>query len=415
MTKKYLMKKIINVKNFIYLTVFFLPLYLVKFSIRGIPVNLLEILTGLTFILWISRINFSSCKKLWQEHKTYIVSLCLIAFGLTVSALINENYESGFGIIKSWFLVPWIFSLIVLSEIKTARDAKNVLKAFFLSAFFVSITSFIYFFSGQTTYDGRLGAFYLSPNHLAMFLAPALFAGLINLKISSAKNMSGFFFWIFCFFSIIFGLYLTQSYAAFGAVLIGFILTKFITDGKSFFSSKVFLFCLLFPIVFIFTHWNSPKIESIKNNYERSSLSSRLIIWKSSIKILADNPLWGIGSGNFQNKYLEYQKYFPPYLEWAVPQPHNLYLAFWLQSGLFGLGGFLFIVGWWLKKTIAIIKKQPDNLPLALLGMVFYILSHGLLDTTIWKNDLALMFWMVIALGISNFNSPTFRKNSNTG
>ena len=27
----------------------------------------------------------------------------------------------------------------------------------------------------------------------------------------------------------------------------------------------------------------------------------------------------------------EYQKHFPPYLEWAVPQPHNLYLAFWLQ------------------------------------------------------------------------------------
>jgi len=28
-----------------------------------------------------------------------------------------------------------------------------------------------------------------------------------------------------------------------------------------------------------------------------------------------------------------------------------------------------------------------------------YILIHGLVDTTYWKNDLSIIFWLVIVLG----------------
>ncbi|TSC53324.1 MAG: hypothetical protein LiPW39_336 [Parcubacteria group bacterium LiPW_39] len=32
------------------------------------------------------------------------------------------------------------------------------------------------------------------------------------------------------------------------------------------------------------------------------------------------------------------------------------------------------------------------------MAVMVYILVHGLLDTTYWKNDLALIFWAIIAL-----------------
>ena len=120
------------------------------------------------------------------------------------------------------------------------------------------------------------------------------------------------------------------------------------------------------------------------------------MIWHSAEKILESNWFLGIGAGNFQKEYLAYQKYFPPYLEWAVPHPHNVYLAFWLYGGIFGLLGFLSLVYFWfycLSKS----QKNP-NLKLIGLGIMGYILVHGLVDTTYFKNDLAVIFWLLFAL-----------------
>ena len=31
------------------------------------------------------------------------------------------------------------------------------------------------------------------------------------------------------------------------------------------------------------------------------------------------------------------------------------------------------------------------------LGIIIYMLLHGIFDTTCWKNDLALIFWMIFS------------------
>jgi O-antigen ligase len=118
------------------------------------------------------------------------------------------------------------------------------------------------------------------------------------------------------------------------------------------------------------------------------------MIWQSSGKILSDNWLLGIGPGNFQDKYLEYQKYFPPYLEWAVPHPHNLYLAFWLYGGLVGLVSFLVILYFFFKKVETPKLGVSTGVKYIALGVMIYVLLHGLVDTTIFKNDLAVVFWL---------------------
>lgn len=142
----------------------------------------------------------------------------------------------------------------------------------------------------------------------------------------------------------------------------------------------------------------------------RSSWQSRLAIWQAAWLIGKDHPIFGIGAGMFQEYYLRYQKYFSvPYLEWAVPQPHNLFLAFWLQAGLLGLFGFVWLLVIFFRQAISLIKKR-NQLAMAMGLVVLYTLLHGLVDTTYFKNDLAVVFWLMAALLASLVDSFDWQK-----
>lgn len=379
-------------KILIFSTVFLIPTYLIKFSTFGIPTNVLEILIYLTFISFILEKQPINWKEFYENYKIYIFSIALIFIGLIFSTLINKNYQAGFGIIKGWFFDPILFSFVLFHTIKEKEEVEKIFKILYFSAFTVGLAALEYFFYGHLTYDGRLQAFYNSPNYLAMFLAPSIFIGLYLFKIRNHIM-------IFSLFLISFIIYLTYSYVTWISIILSLIVVNFITKklNKKFILISLFIFFLSF-----LTQINNSKLKDIFS--ERSSLNSRIMIWKSSALILKDNFVFGIGPGNFQFKYLEYQKYFPPYLEWAVPQPHNLYLAFWLQGGIVGFFGFILLIFYWLKETA---KKAKNSLISAvLLGIMIYILLHGILDTTYWKNDLSLIFWIIFSSGliIKNYN-----------
>jgi len=320
-----------------------------------------------------------------KADRGLVISIIILLAGLFVSTMINGSYRAGWGIIKGWFILPLLFFIIFSSVVK---NKENLFKALYFSAFNLSFVGIIYFFLGELTYDGRLKIFLNSPNYLAMYLAPAIFWGAYSLK----ENKKIYFVTLAI---ILISLYLTFSYTAWAAIAASFLIMEIFRSGKNFFRSKSFIFLIFIIFIISIFQINNQKINNLINLYERSSIASRMMIWKSSGKILKDNWILGIGPGNFQEKYLEYQKYFPPYLEWAVPHPHNLYLAFWLSGGVLSLVGFFMLISNWFKK---ILKMKNSQLKLAVLGTMLYILIHGFFDTTYFKNDLAVIFWMLFSI-----------------
>jgi O-antigen ligase len=383
------MKKLLNLENFIYLIIFFLPAYLLRAVVLGLPTNVLEILIFILFISWIV------WGKLNQERiipfAKYVFPIALIFLGLSLSTLINRNSSVGFGIMKGWFFFPLILFFLT-SQIIEKKKIINIFKAYYLSSFFVAVIAFVYLIFGKLTYDSRLEAFFNSPNYLAMYLAPAL---IILAQVSISKFKVKRYGLEIRVFSLISGLilsvafYFTYSYAAWISVILSLIAVSIVRNRKIFRNKTIFFLVLLIFII-VFSQLSNEKLINIKN-FNRSSLESRIMIWNSAERILRDNWLVGIGPGNFQNTYLEYQRYYPPYLEWAVPHPHNLYLSFWLYGGILGIAGFLWAVASWAND---IIKKDDNTLKFIVLGIMFYILMHGLFDTTYFKNDLAVVFWL---------------------
>ncbi|MEF3691936.1 MAG: O-antigen ligase family protein [Candidatus Moraniibacteriota bacterium] len=392
--------RLFNLKNLIYLTVFLSPTYLVKLEFFSIPSNFLDLLICAVVFGWIIKNKTAfpvKIKNFLKRNKALSLSVFLIITGVSLSLLQMEDYLSGLGIIKSWFILPLLFGFILNDEIKNNQAGQKVLNALFYSSFSMAFLGLLFVLTGDLTYDKRLAAVFLSPNHLAMFLTYGSIIGLGKIILLREKNYLLYFLNL----TVLIALFFTRSYLAWGGLTVAIFFLLTLSSSKN---KKVLLilsFVAILSTFFIFEK-NSAKFSDLVNFSERSSLSSRLIIWRSSFKILSDNWLWGIGPGNFQNKYLQYQPYFPPYLEWAVPQPHSLFLAFYLQTGLIGFLGFIFLLISWIFQKIKILVLSKDystaNLNKVLLALIIYTLFHGLLDTPYWKNDLALIFWIIIFL-----------------
>jgi O-antigen ligase len=387
------MKKIINLENLIYLTILLLPSYLIKVNFFVFSLNFLDvlILTDIFFWLFFCK-KKNELKAFYLRQKKILWSSGLIFFGFIFAALFNKNYFETAGILKSWVFLPFIFSLIAGSMLNKKQKEK-IFSIYYLSAFLVATTSLIYFFLGKITYDGRLESIFNSPNYLAMYLAPAFFIAYFG-KTVDRLNLKNEKKWLLLSLApITLSTYLTYSYGAWLSILASFLII--ILWKKKNFAKNIFILLIGILIIFLSQQRKNKFLDLLLLN-PRSSFFSRLMIWRSAEKILCDNFFWGIGIGNFQNKYLAYQKYFQPYLEWAVPHPHNLYLAFWLYSGIIGFIGFALLLFFWVRTTLK--KETDDSLKLLSLALMSYFLLHGIIDTTYFKNDLAVMFWLLINL-----------------
>jgi len=382
------------------LTIISLPTYLVRFSIFSIPTNLFEVLAIITILAIFFYKKRNSLLEISKQNSAIAIAALLILLGLTIATFENNTAAKSLGIIKSWFVIPMFFSFL-LATLPQRDFAKTlILRCLFASILLVATISITYAFFGVFTYDGRLKSFFLSPNHLAMFVAPGIFVGIYLMhKARNNQTILQYSLLVSSLALIMTALFLTKSYSAWIAVVFAYpILMLFSKSGLFRYLGRVGIFIFIFSLL-LSTQIGTEKFLAATHISERSSLASRVMIWKSAVKIIGDNPLWGIGPGMFQEKYLAYQKYFPPYLEWAVPQPHNLYFAFWLQAGIFGLFGFFLLIISAFRK-IETLAKNKKTAPLAVLIAVYLtsVLIWGIADTPYWKNDLAFVFWLMLSL-----------------
>jgi len=416
-----------NIRCGIYAVIFSMPLYLIRFSIFGIPTTVLEIMIYILFLTWVlskiekvlsydkfysvlipSTRDFNGFSRFRKNNFILSIGIILLFLGLVLSTLHSSDLKTSLGICKGWFFDPFLFFIVFISVIKEKKHIMSSFVSWGFSGLAVSLASILYLLNSELTFDGRLKAFYISPNYLAMYLAPVFLVVLffilsnrkLNIgKISNIKYQVSSVILIIIFLPLFF----TYSYGAFLGIFAGAVWLFYKTinshSNKIKRISKNPFFKIIILTVFIsFLFVTAVKLNQIINSENRSSFHSRLMIWNVSVEIIKDNPVFGIGPGTFQEIYLSYSKKFDePYLEWAVTQPHNTFLAFYLQTGLLGFIGFILILVWFLKSSLKHnnIQHPTSNI---LIALVIYILVHSLVDTMYWKNDLSLMFWLVAGL-----------------
>jgi O-antigen ligase len=405
-------------------TIATLPFSSVRFFVLGVPIYMPELMVIISSALFVWIQCHTDTFKMQKLPTSIILAIAMICVGLLSSAFFNGITLVQLGIIKSWFFFPLLFGWLLFQTLRNQTESlktqlenisivtQKVLLIWYVTLVLTALIALTYFFQHQLTYDGRLKAFYLSPNYLALFLFPGVLLGWYfitetldsRLRGNDKKGSLLFFVTILSWSILCATLYLTLSYTVITAAILGLFLSIFLRSRRSYFlRTTLVALCISFISLFLLFQINGQKFSDLVHLYNRSSLASRIMIWQASERMIVKHPLIGIGPGNFQTTYLEYQKYFPQYLEWAVPHPHNLYLAFWLQTGIIGLIGFLLLCIFWIHDLIRAIGTDIKKAPFlwTLLGIYITLLLIGFLDTPYWKNDLAYEFWLLIMLGLS--------------
>ncbi len=398
------------------LIIFLFPAYLLRFEVFQIPTTFVELLIYFEFLLWSillflkkeERVKLKkSLKRFVVDNQMLVVGLFMLLVGAFVSSLLSANTLVSFGLFKAYFVDTLLFFILIIG-IFSYKDINIILNTFLASGVFMALGSLFYFFSGNLTYDNRLQAVFNSPNFLAMSLAPVILTAIWNIflrrgmPILKIISLAALIILLPVFF-------LTYSYGAFFALFAALFLMVLVSGRSVLFKMVFCLSLVLFAVTLFFSQLDAKKTMDVLLKDDRSSLESREMIWSASKIILKENYIFGIGPGMFQEYYLSHQKDFKkPYLEWAVPYPHNVFLAFFIQLGILGILGFFLIVFWVFRVCFEVLRvffkeKSSDGrgeAAVLIVAFFTYFLLHGLVDTPYWKNDLSLIFFLFLAISL---------------
>jgi O-antigen ligase len=125
----------------------------------------------------------------------------------------------------------------------------------------------------------------------------------------------------------------------------------------------------------------------------------RLELWQSSLEMVRDHPLLGIGLDNFAYLYQQFYLRVGAASEPNLSHPHNWLLDFWLSLGVLGLVAFCWLlVRFWREVRGALADSKRRWLVAGATGATADMAVHGFIDNSYFLVDLAFVFWLCLAL-----------------
>jgi len=424
----------------------FIPTYFYRLEIFGLPTNFLEILVGLVFVFWLvnafidwlmSKKKFGWLRVSW--NKLFVDVLRSKVFWLSVAGIIvvvmsvmivppqtiffegtkiHEGTKVALGIVKGWIMLPIVYFFMLAQMVRRKEDLQKVLGAYLLSTVPLVLWGFYQLFTGNfITPDARVSGPFVNANYLALYLEPAAAAFSFSFfqRFIGGNLKSGTWILAIGALGTFIILVFTHSYAALFAMFLALAIGMFLQfrNFKIFAKKeeekrlgkliKFFALCSFIAFVVLTIGFaNTEKGRKFFAVQDRSSTSVRMEIYTVALRLIQQHPFLGIGLGQFEPQYaLQAPEILgkAPY-EWVTIHPHNLFLAAWLNLGIGGFLLLLIIISQAVVQYFRTPNYATRQLCLVGLVMLLTILIHGLLDTHLFKNDLAMVFAVTLAVCI---------------
>ncbi len=378
-----------------------LPTYLIRFSLGSLPFTFLEALVLIAVIIFFFRYRLYRLTYLKQviDKVPFKIPILLMFAAATVAVLISPDLRGALGEWRAYFVEAIIFYIVFVNVITSRLQIKLVLYALGFSALVISLYSIIQHFTGLGIPEPwhmaelrRVTAWYGYPAAVALFLAPivGLFFGQIFFRKGSQLVVSKYFS-IAVVVAGVLAIYYTHSRGALVALLLALIVLSLFTKYRWWLIGLVVVAIIVLALI----PGVSDRFTDVFTGDDNST-NVRLVLWEGTLRLVADNWFFGVGLSGFPELYNNYREARHTEL---LLYPHNLFLNFWVEIGLVGLVAFVWLLISFFRKIKKAIKIKMDRAILfgVLAGMVV-LLIHGFIDVPYFKNDLAILFFVLLGL-----------------
>ena len=408
-------------------TLLLTPTYELRLNLFGIPTNLLMlwvVLFWIIFFTWIiskQQINNFIIFLKNTDKKILILSGLFFLSGL-IGLFVRGIDRAKIGQFIVLFLQPMSLFFITRYIFVNSPKSKNfLLSTFYFLLAAAGVFAVVQYFTllglpsafwGNSVEPKRAVAFFIHPNFYALWAAPLLALLIPDLmetvksgkwKVKSLKLIA----WVIGGL----GLLLSLSRAGWVGLTTAVAVYFFVAADKKI---KRAIFAAVMVMVVIILVTPSLRWRFALPLYGEKSAVSRFSLWTTGIKAVKQGPMFGIGLNGFSNNWQTLNT--DAGLTDTHNFPHNIFLDFWVETGLLGLISFIAITALFIYKglhhpdvilrsasdeesqTEILRSAQDDAIKLAVSLFLICLLVQGQIDNPYFKNDLALIFWMILAL-----------------
>lgn len=384
-----------------------LPTYMIRLTIAGIPTTVLELLIYLSLAgILIGRPWAAIGERLRPYCQRYGWPIAFFFLAAVVSSFISPDLRQALGLLKAYIIDPLILFIVILIWTDSPERKESIIYGLLAGGLVVALSALVMPAAGRAlglyAYDVNP-----SPNYPALFLAPI---AAISLGVLSHKRLNGQHrAWLGVGTALMLAAIIqTGSRAALAAfaVALGVAIIRFAAFGplkkwKGLYKPALTIFAAI--VIASGAILARPDFSSQANTRETTSNNLRSEIWRTTlVDIIPRKPLLGVGLGNFQSFFTDLTAQrinFPEFISPWARTPHNFFLTIWTNLGILGLIAIVWLLVIFFQERY---KNKKNALNFALTAGMIALLAHGMLDAPYWKNDLAALFWIILALGALN-------------
>jgi O-antigen ligase len=381
------------------ITIFLIFLYALT-AVMSITIS--EIFFIAALICWAVDIIIN--KKNIKAVFTSPVTLAMVVFAVIhlSSAIFGIDPGNSLRDYRKIYLLLMFF--LVMNNLRSDRDIKTFAAMFCAGSGFIGLYAAIsVIIQRYINHRPDFRGVSFSGNHMMaggmlMMGVIAAFGAIAYMMKNKDSNKPLFVLFAVSFVLSAAGLVFTFTRSSWIAALAGVMLIGFNFDKKS-----VLIMILVLAAGAFFAR-NTDIVKRASNTMkmgDKTSEMERVHMWNAGLRIIRDNPLKGIGTGNLPEIY-------PQYKDAQAQEPnaghlHNNLIQVAVIDGLPGLAAYLWIfTAFWISLYKAV--KKEDNIfykycliTVFAVNIGFFI--NGFFEYNLFSSQVALIFWALMGAG----------------
>ena len=389
---------------------------------------------------------WSSLRLLHVRVGPFAIPILLFFFTAAFSILIAFRHDLALRAFREEVFDPLLYVLLALTCLRTRQDLTRLIGAMIGTGLVIAglgLVQIAFFRNTLQPENGvlRISAVYGSANSIGLlfdYILPIGFAMLFA-KVSLRLRLVA----LLCCLPMLIVLYLTQSLGAWVAIALAllFVIAFAVRNRKFLLIGSGILIVVLLAGTFLFRtqitnllteHHTSVSAKGVQTV---STITKRIYLWESALRMIHDSPWVGYGMDNWLCHYSQNTICNTPYHYWIeqdpvthrdtglryepfLSHPHNIFLHVWVSIGIFGLLAFIavLVLFFWLFSRIMRhldinAYKGSEYLRWLTIGVgaaMLAALVQGQVDSAFLEQDLSFCFWILItALLLLRVHSAT--------